>query len=72
MAYRRTAKNLDRGARAMRALMGGEYDPVIKGDAAVTDLICDLLHYARQHKIDAGDLWRSAWNHFDAEQEGKE
>ena len=72
MAYRRTAKNLDCGARAMRALMGGEYDPVVEGDAAVTDLICDLLHYARQHKMDIGDLLWRATKHFDAEQEGKE
>ena len=68
MAYKRTAKNLDRGTRAMCALIGGEYE----GDAAVTNLICDLLHYARQHKMDIGDILWSATSHFDAEQEGKE
>lgn len=60
--------NADRAENARHALetyIEGKYADI--DDCAVIDLITDLLHYARQKKMGAGNIARMAIDHFHTE-----
>lgn len=49
-----------------RTFSGDHPDTMDPGDlhTAIADLICDLLHYARWHDFDAGEILYRACGHF--------
>lgn len=49
-----------------RTFSGDHPDTMHRGDleCAVSDLICDLLHYARQQEFDTGSIIQQAFGHF--------
>lgn len=71
--YYKTARNLERAERARQAME--QYDDgdcqlrAGKEGAAelLTDLLCDMMHFARQNKIDFADQLRKGQDHFEVE-----
>ncbi len=69
--------NADRARWAKNALAvftaetysGDEPDAMDRGDleTAISDLICDLMHYARQKRFDTGSILQQACGHFGCE-----
>ena len=43
----------------------------LDGDAVLTDLLTDLLHWAEAEGVDHFDCQRLAYMHFNAEKEGR-
>lgn len=69
--------NRDRARWAQHALAvftaetysGDHPDTMHRGDleTAISDLICNLLHFAREHAFDVDTLLQHAFDHFEAE-----
>lgn len=75
--YKRTAMNRRREGWARQTLefFGTLVGQVLKNDETemVTDLLCDLMHYCAQNKIDFDARLYSAYNtHFMVESKGDE
>ncbi len=52
-----------------RTFSGDHPDTMNRGDleCAISDLICDLMHYARQEGFDTGSILQQACGHFRCE-----
>jgi hypothetical protein len=59
--------NRERAARAAFALKSAGYEFPDDPKAALTDILCDLRHYADRYDLDLGDCDRIGHDHYLAE-----
>lgn len=65
--YYRTDKNLERAYRAEKGMNAYRQGEGLSEEETIGDLLTDLRHYARQHKIDFDKIVDRSLNHFEAE-----
>lgn len=68
--YRRTKANIERAERIDRVLLAySEEVGELPDESNFADMLCDMMHYARQNKLKFSAELERGRNHYEAEGE---